>query len=213
MIKINLAKAPKVVAQEQFTSDLSAGPSPTELQKQGALRLFVIMLFPLGLYLWESQIIPAKQQELTSKTAVLSELTAKNEKAKKAVEEIKKFKTDQQRLQSQIGALEDLKRGRLQEVKALDFIQRVIPPRVWLNRIELAAIPDSAKGPGGRSDSRMTMQGLASNDQGVAAFIDQLAKSIFLREVSLIRTTDQIDEGTGFATKRFEISTVMEKVQ
>jgi type IV pilus assembly protein PilN len=215
MIRINLATSRRADAAapaggapgpaESMPLDAFGVPSDMELQKQGALRLAMILLFPLALYLYELQTIPAKQKTLESKRAVLAELTAKNEKAKMAVEEIKKFKIDQQKLQSQISVLEGLKKARLLEVRALSSIQDVIPPRVWLTRVEMPGDPTGVR--------KLTLQGLAASDQGVAGFIDKLSANVLFSNVSLIRSADQSDDSSGVTTKKFEISCLLEKIQ
>jgi type IV pilus assembly protein PilN len=203
MIRINLAsntaKAKAITGgSESIDSTLTIG-NDSEVQKQGALRLLVILLFPAGLYVYELQAIPNKQAQLAGRQALLSELQQKNQKALGAVSEIKRFKADQARIQSQITVLENLKKGRLQEVKVLDSIQRNIPGKVWLQRIDIAG-------------GKITMQGLAATDNGLTSFMDVLSRSIFLKDVALIKS-ERVDINGGDSLKKFDITCFLEKVQ
>ena len=204
MIKINLMPSKSALARPVGGAAESGGEalalgSEKDIQKQGGLRLFIILLFPILLYAYESQVIPAKAAQLAGRQALLDELTKKNEKALGAVSEIKKFKLDQARIQSQISALENLKKGRMQEVKVLDSIQRNIPSKVWLQKFEI-------------SSGKINLQGLSGTDQGLTTFMDSLSRSIFLKEVSLIKS-EQMDVPGQDSIKKFEITCLLESVQ
>jgi type IV pilus assembly protein PilN len=203
LIRINLipskSKAsPALAGADALEGALGLG-SESEIQKQGALRLFIILLFPAGLYVFEMQSIPNKQAQLAGRQAFLGELQQKNQRALGAVSEIKRFKADQARIQNQIEVLENLKKGRLQEVKVLDSIQRNIPGKVWLQKVEI-------------SGGKVAIQGLAATDNGLTSFMDVLSRSIFLREVSLIKS-ERVESQNDESIKKFDIVCFLEKVQ
>lgn len=169
-----------------------------EIQKQGFLRLFVILILPAILYTYQNQNIPVLQAKLQSKRNLLQTLTSKNEQAKNAVEEIKKFKEDQAQLQKQITTLESLRKDRLREVKILDNLQKDLPEKIWLSKINLEA-------------NRMQISGTTVSDLELSSFMDNLSKSIFLKRVNLIRSSDLPFNG-GLQTKSFEISCDLESI-
>lgn len=193
MIRVNLGKSVPLATTGGGDLDglelVSDSGSP-DVQKQGAIRLVIIALFPLALYFHETQKIPELQAKLASKNSVLQSLTEKNLKAQGAVEEIKKFKEDQARLQKQIDTLEGLQKERLREVKILDNLQKDIPEKLWLSRLEF-------------QDAKLMITGLTTNDTELTSFMESLSKSVFLKDVNLVKSSEEQAE-RGFL-KRFEI--------
>lgn len=200
MIKVNLVSKAQL---KRIKSGVAASAETTfdenVLDRKSLVNLAIILAFPLSLYLYETQTIPAKEADIAAKQVLLGQLTATNQKAQAAVTEIKKFKIDQARIQSQIGALESLKKGRAQEVKVLDTIQKSIPTKVWLEDISI-------------QDPMIVLKGLSATDQGLTGFMDALSRSIFLRDVSLIKS-EQYEGPGAIQAKKFEISCALEKVQ
>lgn len=196
MIRINLAKSVPMTASNPIESMEMGEFGSGDIQKEGAFRLLVILLLPLALYFYETQNLPELSSTLASKNQLLQSLTEKNTRAQGAVEEIKKFKEDQAKLQRQIDTLESLQKERLREVKILDNLQKDIPEKVWLNRLEF-------------QDQRLLITGLTTNDTELTVFMENLSKSVFLKEVNLVKSTEENTE-RGFL-KRFEISCVIDR--
>lgn len=194
MIKINLAKSiPIATVSGTNATEASEGIElgSQDIQKQGAIRLLVMMLFPIGLMIYEKQNIPQLQMILRQKSAELSKLQAKNLAAKGAVEEIQKFNDDKEKLQAQVDTLENLQKDRLREVKILDNIQKDIPEKVWLKRIEIR-------------DTDLRIFGTATADGEIANFVDNLSKMVFLTSVIPVKSADEVtDKGI---YKSFELN-------
>lgn len=201
MIRVNLAKSVPIMAsgtsaiEGAETIDLGSAGG-TDIQRQGVLRFLILLIVPLALYGYEFQNIPELNARLNSKQAVLNSLVAKNEQAKGAVDEITKFKEDQARLQKQIDTLEGLQKERLREVKILDNLQKDIPEKVWLTRMEFL-------------DVNLRISGAATADIEVSTFMDNLGRSVFLKDVSLVKSTNEESERGVF--KVFEILCTIER--
>ena len=106
MIKINLAKPLKIGASTGAMNSMGVeNVDVQDVQKQGGFKLLFVLLFPVAIYIYESQAVPELKRSLMDKQKKLNMLTEKNEKAKTAVEETKKFSEDQERLQKQIQTL------------------------------------------------------------------------------------------------------------
>lgn len=197
MIRINLATSVPVgtiegggEAIEGMQGDVSG------IQRAGVMRLLVILVAPLILYFYEFQNIPELKSKLQSKSTYLASLTQKNEQAKGAVEEIKKFKEDQSRLQRQIDTLESLQKERLKEVKILDNLQKDIPEKVWLTRLDF-------------QDVNLVIDGVTTSDSELTLFMENLSKSVFLKEVNLVKSSEvPSDKGL---LKKFEIVCVIDR--
>jgi len=196
VIRINLAQSVPLMVSGAVENIEGVNTDIRDIQRQGAIRLVTILLLPLALFAYEFQNIPTLNDKLRRKSALLQDLRAKNEQAKGAVEEIKRFKEDQSRLQKQIDTLEGLQRERLLEVKILDNLQKDIPEKVWLERVDF-------------KDENMVISGLAVAGQDLTAFYENLSKSVFLEEVQLVKESEQMnDKGV---LRKFEISCRMDR--
>lgn len=179
MIRVNLAKSVPMTPTSGVESLEGIEADIKDIQRQGLIRLAIILTLPILLWAYESQNIPALRARLNGKSTVLQQLQAKNEQAKGAVEEITRFKADQARLQKQIDTLEGLQRERLLEVKILDNLQKDIPEKVWLERIEF-------------KDFNLFINGLAVTGQDLTTFYESLSRSVFLEEVQLVKEAEQM---------------------
>ncbi len=195
MIRINLL-SDTTGSTVGVSEDQSQGLSEKEVQKQGAMRLLMIFLFPGLLIVYEQINIPELQGKLKQTQQKLQELQTFNTKAANAVQEIKKFKEEEAKINSSIKVLERISKERLREIKILDLIQQVIPEKVWLSKIEV-------------NDGKMLISGNALSDYDVTSFVDQLSNSVFLHEVSPPNSSEI--EVEGVKIKKFEITCMLEK--
>lgn len=203
MIKVNLVnqKAPKkkkkdkAVSDSEFTGELSAAEG--DLKRGLLVRIVILLIIPVGLFLYEDSVLPDKAIRLSKMQADLDELTRKNREAAAAVDEIKKFEKDQEKLQQQTNTLISLSKDRIKEVRVLDYIQREIPAKVWLLRMDL-------------SDGRLQISGMASTDGELTTFMETLQRSAYLKDVNLVRSDDSPLQDFGIV-KKFEISCLLER--
>lgn len=174
MIKINLVSkgAPTIAGAEGAGEDLK------ELQKKGAMNLLIILAGPLALFGYDYVKIPELQTQVRRATTELNKLKEENAKAKTALEEKQKFEEDRVKLQTQIQSIESLSADRIKEVRLLDSIQRDLPQKVWLTRVEIKA-------------DRLSLQGLAISDLDLTSLMEVLSQSVFLKEVRLVRSAEQ----------------------
>lgn len=204
MIKVNLAKQPPVRKKEknkapagEVTNEVSVIES--ELKRGLAVRLLALFIFPIALFIYQDSVIPEKAALVAKMQQELDEVTRKNRDAAAAVEEIKKFEKDQEKLQSQTNTLISLSKDRIKEVRVLDYIQREIPPKVWLTRLDM-------------SEGRLQIAGMATADSELTTFMETLQRSAYLKDVNLVKSDDATMQDLGIV-KRFEISCQLERGQ
>lgn len=202
MIKINLAGGAKgKVSSATSISSIDSGGLDSgdmaAIRSQAIKHLVLILIGPIAFLLYEQVSLPDLVAQTSAKSRELSVLTEKNNKAREAVEQTKRFRKEQELLQAQIESIEGLKKDRLREVKVLDFIQKDMPDRLWLTTMDL-------------NDGKLKIEGMTTTDAELTAFMDALSRSAYLREVSLIRSSDYNSKEMG-QLKRFEISCLMEK--
>lgn len=198
MIRINLASSRTMSPAAGGFSGGEGGDGTLSEQtrREGVIRLLVILLGPAALFFYEQQNIPTIRGELNRKQAALTELQSFNARAENAVQEIKKFKEDEKKIQARIAVLERLAKDRFREVKVLDLFQQVIPEKVWLTRVDI-------------KDGKILLAGFSVSDVDISTFMDSLSKSVFLQEVVLVSSSEHIQDHT--TLKKFEVSCILEK--
>lgn len=159
--------------------------------------LALILIGVLALWLYEQSNIPPLRSTATSLRRQLDTVRKKNKSAEDVVKEIARFEAEQTALQNQINAIEAIKRDRLREVRVLDYIQREIPEKVWLQKMDL-------------NQGRLTISGYATADSELTTFMEGLQRSAYLREVQLVRSTEAQVAEIG-NVKRFEIMCNMDR--
>lgn len=200
MIRINLAHGRNIAGAGSGTAaaDGAEGAVSEETRKDAFIKLMLILLAPIGLFMYEQQNIPTIRAQLNSKQAALLELQTFNAKAENAVNEIKKFKEDEKKIQARIAVLEKIAQDRFREVKVLDLFQQVIPEKVWFTRVDI-------------KEGQVLLAGFSTSDIDISTFMDSLSKSVFLQEVVLVSSSEHIQDGT--TLKKFEISCILEKAE
>ncbi|MGE0632390.1 MAG: PilN domain-containing protein [Pseudobdellovibrionaceae bacterium] len=201
MIRVNLiGKVTTNAAGNLNIKEDGLESNPKERNK-AAVHFIAILLFPVGLYMYEFSVVPPLEKEKRTIQAELDEARAFNVQYQALSEELKRFEEDRQKLNAQIGAVEALSVDRLKVVRALDALQTLIPEKAWLLKVSY----DYDK-------STLIVEGLAVGDPDVTGFLDALSKSIYFGQVNLRRSQEQLlpDDKMG---KRFEIGLTMEQAK
>lgn len=198
MIKINLAS--KAPAAPSAVSGISGDIiyMPSELRKQALMRLLIILILPMALWGYQQAKVPELLDKQAAEQRRLEELQSYNGQMEKSVQEIKKFKDDEAKIQARIDTLDRLAKNRYREIKVLDLIQQVIPEKVWLTKLDA-------------NDGKIVVAGYAMTDFDISSFMESLAKSVHFVDVNLLNSTEsQLD---GLTIKAFEIGCSLEKSQ
>src|SRR5690606_20209613 len=114
----------------------SGDSSEAQIQKQGALRLAILFLGPVLLWVYQQTVIPELQTKRSQLLSEIESLREFNRGAERSVNEIKRFKEDEERIQARIAYLDGISKNRNREIKIIELIQQVIPEKSWLNRLE-----------------------------------------------------------------------------
>ncbi len=187
MIKINLVPSRAGAAVQSSTK--SSGNS--EIQRKGLVNLFLILIFPAALAVFETQTIPQKKIEIQRISKEKKEIEGINQRATVAREELKKIKEVQDKLNSQISVLEGLRLDRDKEVQILDLVQREIPEQIWIQSLDIR-------------DRVLKITGFSLKDSDISLFLEKLSKSVFLKDISLAKSNQENLPKIG-AVKKFEI--------
>ena len=195
MIRINLLNS-AVAASNEGAVDPELFEDVSENRGMGGIKLLLFFLGPIALFYYESQvIIPELQSQMRSKRSQLSKLQEKNNKNANIVADIKKYKEELEKVKVQQAYIESINRDRMVEVKILDLIQRELPERMWLSKIEM-------------KDKKIRLEGIAESSAETSSLVDILERSIFLDNMRLEGETDKVlPQAT---VKEFKLSGVLE---
>lgn len=200
MIRVNLLSGSQTSNSAFAAKDGGLAEAKPKGPNKAAVHFVAILLFPTVLFLYEFSIVPDLRAE---DEKIQLELTAArdfNAKYLALTEELKKFEEDRQKLNAQIGAVESLSVDRLKVVRALDAIQTLIPEKAWLSRIAYDYI-----------NSSLLIEGLAVGDLDVTGFLEALSRSVYFKQVDLMRSQEVVFEEK--PAKRFEIALTMEQAK
>jgi Tfp pilus assembly protein PilN len=202
MIKVNLLRnraegnrAPQGTSVTQVDG-LTSIEAPTEPMdssqlKQFAIKFVLILSITGGMMLYESFNIDNLRDQLTNLNKINTDLQAeitKNQPVATKAKELQKKISD---LESRIKIIKDLSRTRLREIKALDYIQNVIPEKVWLSSLEFA-------------DDKVKIIGDSMADDQLNKFLEQLDGKSYFQNVILLKAVEtKSKDGT---IKNFEIA-------
>ncbi len=169
MIKINLL--PSMVGASSTGSE-SAEASDKQIKRKGLTNLFVLFVFPIGLFVYALQVKPQKIAQINSLNAQLAELTAFNEKEAKIVAEISKIKEDERNVQVRIDALQKVAQGRMAEIQMLNLIQSSVKERMWIKELGVIA-------------GAISLIGVSQNEVDINLFQEDLTRNVLLKNVFL----------------------------
>lgn len=203
MIKINLLKAlkestintgerePMAPESQSFFSKLFAPQKSSEDLSQDfddtkpinpavlSLKLVVMLMFVIGLFVYESINIPKLRNQLEQENMKLQQLTEYNNKAALAVAEIKKQQEHKNLIERQIASLDGLSKVRLKYIKVLDLIQANLPEKLWFTSLKT-------------KENTLEVSGLAFSEDEITNFLNVMGKSIYFSDVSMLSSEDVI---------------------
>lgn len=142
------------------------------MQQQMLLFGLLLVLVGIGLYYWYS----ATAAQIHDRRAKISEMETEITQLAAVIAEVDKFKKDRKTLQDKLDVIQSLQKDRKIAVHYMDEINQALPERVWLEMYDEKA-------------GILTLRGKALNPDDVAAFMRNLAKSPYFKEVELDVTT------------------------
>lgn len=182
MIKVNLLRS-RIQDQQATVMGNVQEVDEGEL-KPTLIKVAFILLFTLGLMIYESQNIRSLNEQIQRMKAQTQDLEAKS--AAKALEAagVKDIAERARELEDKLKIMKLLSRLRLREVKTLDFMQSSIPEKVWLKSIRYDSDQtDPAK-------AQYTFTGNSVTTDDLSEFVKRLEESNYLGEVIVIKNQE-----------------------
>ncbi|MBC86662.1 MAG: hypothetical protein CL677_05735 [Bdellovibrionaceae bacterium] len=193
MIRINLINN-KVAADEAGGGQGILITNDKQGQRENIIKVILMLTAVVGLYFYESHNIDQLTAQFKAKKAQADKGVAEINELRKTAGKAEEVEKEINQLQEKLNILQELSKKRLRELKALDFLQTMIPDGVWLSNV-------SYDGQG------VQFKGSALNDKEMEVFVSGLNESSYFDEVVVLKQTiEKTDTGS---IKKFEISTVM----
>ncbi len=183
MIRVNLLKnrvAARTVGTQQETAQTFASggeEAGSEEKKEALVKLILIFTFSVGVYFYEQFHIDGMNEQLNQNVAALNAVQAELAQKKAANQAISHFEKDAKVLEQKLEVLKGLSSERLRMVKMLDYIQNLIPERVWLSNL----VYDKGE---------FSLAGLSVTDDDLSEFIRGLEETPFFTDVILTQAKE-----------------------
>lgn len=149
-----------------------------ELRHQMQTAVLVVLL-ALGGGVWgyttQNSNLEERQQELAQVQEEIKRLEA-------IIKEVQQFENKKNLLAKKVGAIEDIKTRQRRPARLLDEISRSLPDQMWL-----LSIKDTGAG--------MQISGKSFDNVGIAAFMENLERSLTFGSVELIESKSEILQG------------------
>lgn len=200
MIKINLLKNKVNDARTSATIGETTFSATTSFETMGdnkgaLVNLLLMFVFVVPLIFYENMVQNDLNAQVTRVRAESAKIKKDLDQKKARQKESAKVEAELQELQSKIEVVRKLSKYRVRELKALDFLQTVIPDRVWMTSIKYEA-------------DKLDLEGMAIADEDLTEFVKRLEARKFFSSVLLLQAREsQSKEGT---VKTFQVSCNLE---
>jgi Tfp pilus assembly protein PilN len=199
MIRINLLRSTGMTTSAPVMSGFGGGGGTqvvvVDQEKIGGLKLVVILLFPILLYGYEYMNISSLEAQKTEVEAQAAAVEGKRAAYGDAGPKVEKYTKEKQRIDSQLGTIRELSKGRLREVKTLDSLQSLTPPQVWFDSIKIEG-------------NLVHAAGYSITDEGLSALFSSLNSSpVFSKFEPKSQSQEQTPSGQRIV--KFEVEFVI----
>ncbi|MBK9293200.1 MAG: PilN domain-containing protein [Oligoflexia bacterium] len=201
MIKVNLLRDISEIAapKKRFTFGSSPSASAEVSASEGglAIRLVLFILpivFAFGYQKYQKMLSDADLRNLQSEHEALQ---AKLKSLDPVISEVERFQEEKRKLNSQLEVIKQLSKERLKNVKSLDMLQTIIPPKAWLTSLKVI-------------DKKVEMEGMAVDDIVISEFMQAMSTTIYFSNVTLIGS-EEFKQQDG-AVKKFKIKCNLENL-
>jgi len=156
-----------------------------------ATKFAVVLALTGGLMLYESFNIDNLKEQLKVLNKANTDLQAEITKNQPTAAKAKELQGKITELEARIKIIRDLSRTRLREIKSLDYIQNIIPEKVWLQQLDF-------------TEDKVKIVGEAMGDDQLNKFLESLDGKSYFQNVVLLKAIEQKTKDG--ITKNFEIS-------
>ena len=153
-----------------LTSLMSENEEKAKIHTDFAKRFAVLIIGPMGLYLYEVQKIPDLQKQLNETNGKYAELKQFNDSKQGLAEEIKKYELTQARFTAQTDFINKIDRDKVSEYKLFEHLKNSTPENVWISKLDLAG-------------NSLTINAETDSPKELEKFIQRLSNAEFIKNL------------------------------
>lgn len=191
MIRINLLRTMGVsgVGTNVGTSASSGSEIiSVDVRRQAAIKVAIILLFPILLFIWEKLRINSLQSDQVQIQQKVTAVEAERASFGSTAPRVAKANKLKEKMTKEIKIIRELARNRLREVKALDQLQTILPDKTWISSIKIEG-------------SKITMDGYALNESAITELMTALNTNAFFSGVQPKGQVQETNKLLGQITK------------
>lgn len=181
-----------------FNIKSGQGGGGVKLDKDMLVKLIVMALGVALLMLYENYNIGELQGRLNEVTNQNAAVVAELERGRPIAEKAKKLQKEIQELEQRIDLVKKLSRTRLREIKTVDYLQNIIPERVWFTSLNFTS-------------GNLKIEGGAMSDDQLNKLIENMENSPLFKNVILMRAVEQKNSREG-TVKMFLVTSQLASV-
>lgn len=201
MIKVNLLRNQQKRGSATVEGDSFTQNTRFEGMDGGnsvVIKKVLHVLFPIiAVYAYSWYIEGDLNKKVVAAEQKVKTLETQSEGLKPQLAEIEKLNSEKNKINTQIGVIRDLSKGRYTFVKILDALQTLIPEKAWVIKFNI-------------KDKTVNLEGRAIDDLVVSTFMQNLEESVFFSNVTWI-DSKEVNEPQGLV-KQFSIRFQLEKI-
>jgi Tfp pilus assembly protein PilN len=148
-------------------------------------------------FFWLSSAAAVEEMEVSLETAVRDSARLADVRVR-----TDSLRAQQTAINERVAVIQDIDVGRYVWPHILDEVAMALPAYTWISEIIWVS--------GGATDVQLRISGATGNNIALAAFMEQLEASAFLRNVSLLETLQEVDQATGQIVYAFQLEVAYE---
>jgi Tfp pilus assembly protein PilN len=167
MIRINLLRNMGMSsATAMGTSIAGSEIVSVDVRRQAAIKVVVILLFPVLLFVWEKLRINSLQADKAQVQQRVDAVEAEKASFGSAAPRVEKANRLKAKIEKEIKIIRELAKNRLREVKALDQLQSVLPSGTWLDNVTM-------------ENGKISIDGFALNEGSLTELLQALSANVY----------------------------------
>lgn len=196
MIRVNLLKdhATGTNLATDMAMDMEPGldiGEKPQSQAQNIIKILIILSGAALLFAYEKYNIGNLRSQNSALSSQLSQIQSEVDSKRASIEESKKLEEVLSDLKKRGESIKGLARKRLIEIRAIDYLQNVVPDGVWLKTVEF-------------KENFVTIDGTSASDEDLGMFTQSMDAWRGFNNVILLQAIDE--QGPTATVKNFKIT-------
>ncbi len=170
MIRVNLLRNMGMSAATSMgTSVVGSEIVSVDVRRQAAIKVVVILLFPMLMFIWEKLRLNSLQADRTQIQQRVDAVEAEKASFGSAAPRVEKANRLKSKIEKEAGVIRELAKNRLREVKVLDQLQSVFPSGAWLDQVTM-------------ENGKIVLDGFALNEGSLTELLQALKANVYFSQ-------------------------------